>query len=185
MSKNIEFARMYSDIGEKISKALADVSEIRIESKEGNAHLNQIQTKLGAIKTRFDHEIKYLNTNIEWNKFNIAFFGETNAGKSTIVESLRIIFAEQQRQKLLKDNEAATAEIKSEFSRDSENLIDSLQTALTSYGDEISTLRDDISKLPTLIQAKHRKEKLKINIAALSGFIAGVGLSATALLIGG
>lgn len=33
----------------------------------------------------------------EWDRFTIAFFGETNAGKSTLIESLRIIGNEEQK----------------------------------------------------------------------------------------
>lgn len=33
-------------------------------------------------------EKEYIDNNIEWDKLNIAFFGETNAGKSTLIEAL-------------------------------------------------------------------------------------------------
>lgn len=35
----------------------------------------------------------------EWDKLVIAFFGETNAGKSTIIETFRILFDETERHK--------------------------------------------------------------------------------------
>lgn len=38
--------------------------------------------------------IQELKDNQEWDKFTIAFYGETGAGKSTIIESLRIKFEE-------------------------------------------------------------------------------------------
>ena len=39
--------------------------------------------------------IKFFNKNLIWDKLNIAFYGETNAGKSTIIEALRIYFREK------------------------------------------------------------------------------------------
>lgn len=39
--------------------------------------------------------LEQLAKNQEWDKFNIAFYGETNAGKSTIIETLRIYLKEK------------------------------------------------------------------------------------------
>lgn len=53
-----------------------------------------------------DKEINELKNVQEWNKFVIAFYGETNAGKSTIIEALRIYFKEEKKveeQKKFKD----------------------------------------------------------------------------------
>ena len=41
-------------------------------------------------KNRLEKLIYELKNNQEWNDFTIAFYGETNAGKSTIIEALRI-----------------------------------------------------------------------------------------------
>ncbi len=40
-------------------------------------------------------ELESLKNNEEWEKFTIAFYGETNAGKSTLIECLRMFFKEQ------------------------------------------------------------------------------------------
>ena len=47
------------------------------------------------LNDKIDKHIKSLGSNAEWNTFTIAFYGETNAGKSTIIETLRIIMREQ------------------------------------------------------------------------------------------
>ena len=39
-----------------------------------------------------------------WDNLVIAFFGETNAGKSTIIETFRILFGEEERTSNLKKN---------------------------------------------------------------------------------
>lgn len=37
-------------------------------------------------------ELESLKNNEEWENFTIAFYGETNAGKSTLIECLRLFF---------------------------------------------------------------------------------------------
>ncbi len=39
-------------------------------------------------------ELESLKNNGEWEKFTIAFYGETGAGKSTLIECLRLFFKE-------------------------------------------------------------------------------------------
>ncbi|WP_256947867.1 GTPase [Helicobacter pylori] len=39
-------------------------------------------------------ELESLKNNEEWEKFTIAFYGETGAGKSTLIECLRLFFKE-------------------------------------------------------------------------------------------
>ncbi len=41
------------------------------------------------------NEYENLKKNTEWKRFTIAFYGETNAGKSTIIETLRIMLDEK------------------------------------------------------------------------------------------
>ncbi len=40
-------------------------------------------------------ELESLTNNEEWENFTIAFYGETGAGKSTLIECLRLFFKEQ------------------------------------------------------------------------------------------
>lgn len=40
-------------------------------------------------------ELESLKNNEEWEDFTIAFYGETGAGKSTLIECLRMFFKEQ------------------------------------------------------------------------------------------
>lgn len=40
-------------------------------------------------------ELESLKNNEEWENFTIAFYGETGAGKSTLIECLRMFFKEQ------------------------------------------------------------------------------------------
>ncbi len=40
-------------------------------------------------------ELESLKNNEEWEKFTIVFYGETGAGKSTLIECLRLFFKER------------------------------------------------------------------------------------------
>ncbi|GAA8316687.1 hypothetical protein HpNP138_03910 [Helicobacter pylori] len=48
-----------------------------------------------ALKVFQKLEFKSLKDNEEWENFIIAFYGETGAGKSTLIECLRMFFKEQ------------------------------------------------------------------------------------------
>ncbi|QGU85871.1 hypothetical protein [Erwinia sorbitola] len=54
---------------------------------------------LEKFRHELDHDIASLQNNAEWDEFTIAFYGETNAGKSTLIETLRILLNEPTKQK--------------------------------------------------------------------------------------
>ena len=98
--------RLYIDVSDNISGAMADILSLNVEHKDGKREIGNITDKLRDIQTRFDSELHQLETQAEWDTFTLAFFGETNAGKSTIIESLRILFKEESRQALLQQHAA-------------------------------------------------------------------------------
>lgn len=96
-------SRLYVNVSDSISSAMADILSLNVEHKDGKREIGNITDKLRDIQTRFDSELHQLETQAEWDTFTLAFFGETNAGKSTIIESLRILFKEESRQALLQE----------------------------------------------------------------------------------
>ncbi|MBK1664136.1 hypothetical protein CKO38_02755 [Rhodospirillum rubrum] len=54
--------------------------------------------KLNAVKVAITHAIDELRRNAEHKTFTVAFYGETNAGKSTLIETLRILLKESSKQ---------------------------------------------------------------------------------------
>lgn len=147
MSKAQDFSKLYARVASDIATALEDVSRLDVSNDKGNAHLASVKEKLGQMKSRFDSEITYLEKHAEWDNFTIAFFGETNAGKSTIIESLRILFEEKKRQTLIKRNLATVSDIQAVFSEKSDALIDELSTRYVSFCEDIAALGDDIGAL--------------------------------------
>lgn len=66
-----------------------------------NLQLNDMQEDhqksfaiIEALQKDIKQSIQQLKDNAEWQTFQIAFFGETNAGKSTIIDTLRILLKE-------------------------------------------------------------------------------------------
>ncbi|MFJ5337400.1 hypothetical protein ACIPTZ_21080 [Pectobacterium sp. CHL-2024] len=147
MSKAKDFSKLYARVASDLAMALDDVSSLDVSNDKGSAHLANVKGKLSKMKARFDGEISYLEEHAEWDKFTIAFFGETNAGKSTIIESLRILFEEKKRQALIKKNQATASDIEAVFSEKSDELIDELSTHYISFGEDIASLGDDIGAL--------------------------------------
>lgn len=60
---------------------------------------NETMTSLDRMQRKVDSKLDDFKKNAEWKSFTIAFFGETNAGKSTLIEALRIMLGEETRLK--------------------------------------------------------------------------------------
>ncbi|MBG6025985.1 DUF726 domain-containing protein [Proteus mirabilis] len=89
-----------SDIYKKINNELA----IIINSMTGfssDDDLNKAEdvarNKLENFQDLLSNELASLQKNAEWDTFTIAFYGETGAGKSTLIETLRILLRESEK----------------------------------------------------------------------------------------
>jgi hypothetical protein len=63
---------------------------------------DSFQTAILSSITKAKRRIEEVKNGAVWDNLVIAFFGETNAGKSTIIETLRILFEEKERTEMLK-----------------------------------------------------------------------------------
>ena len=95
---NIEdFKTIYDSLDNSVSKIIKN-----LESKSNDKDFEIVKLQvLNIIKVfreeKLNKAIDELKENQEWDKFTVAFYGETNAGKSTIIESLRIYFKEKEK----------------------------------------------------------------------------------------
>ena len=84
---------IYTSILQEVNNILKSM-----EPGAGNEKLSEARDNAIKLLTQFqakvEENIKSLDKNAEWDKFTIAFYGETNAGKSTIIEAIRIILKE-------------------------------------------------------------------------------------------
>ncbi len=86
--------KIYSDV-EKSIKDLQKIFENTGGADEGLRKFNQkALEEFKNLESESLKELESLKNNEEWEKFTIAFYGETGVGKSTIIECLRLFFKE-------------------------------------------------------------------------------------------
>lgn len=181
MTPSENFNQLYKNVSESIAGATAEIAGLNVEHKDGKKELSQIMEKLRGIQTRFDGELGLLEQHAEWDKFTMAFFGETNAGKSTIIESLRILFKEDARQLLLEENKQDLARYELALAGHVQQVRESLKRVYEDYAAEISAIKQSTAVLTQVLQAESSARiKRKLWLYAFGGLI--VGGIATGLL---
>ncbi|MDC9521710.1 hypothetical protein PSH55_11375 [Pseudoalteromonas sp. Angola-31] len=112
-------------------------------------------------------ELDKLKANSEWDRFTVAFYGETNAGKSTIIETLRILLAEPQKVSSqnkfkelvtsLKIDSASFEKINQEIAELKDNKValeQSLNSVKGKSDEQLSSLRNELAMLNKTIESK-------------------------------
>ncbi len=82
-----------------VKRSIKDLQRIFEDTDGGDEKLKELNQKSLKLfqKLEFESlkELESLTNNEEWENFTIAFYGETGAGKSTLIECLRLFFKEQ------------------------------------------------------------------------------------------
>ncbi|ALP61350.1 importin beta family protein [Paraburkholderia caribensis] len=78
-----------SEVGDLLRELKRDATDPRVAST-----MTQVVDLVAPIHDDLAKRIEALQRHARWDTFTIAFYGETNAGKSTIIESLRILLQE-------------------------------------------------------------------------------------------
>ncbi len=84
----------YLQIQSIVNSLLEKVTTIDDEAEQQGSN-NLSYDLFSILHKELTQQIESLEKNSEWNTYTIAFYGETNAGKSTIIEALRILLAEE------------------------------------------------------------------------------------------
>ncbi|MGL5600292.1 MAG: dynamin-like protein LeoC [Silvania sp.] len=146
-----DFNRLYADVSRNIDQTLADIAGLHIENEDGKQHLRAMTDKLQSLQESFNQKLSYLEKHAEWDKFTLAFFGETNAGKSTIIESLRILFDEESRRHLLQKNQNDLDKAEQELSESLEQLRSDLGRIYSDVSDNITDISFSATRLTQII----------------------------------
>ncbi|GAA9906236.1 hypothetical protein VN0889_05950 [Helicobacter pylori] len=81
-----------------VEKSIKDLQKIFENTDGGDERLKKFNQealeKFKNLESESLKELESLKNNEEWEKFTIAFYGETGVGKSTLIECLRLFFKE-------------------------------------------------------------------------------------------
>ncbi|MBS7348620.1 MAG: hypothetical protein KIG95_00355 [Comamonas sp.] len=146
--------RLYANVSDSVGKAMADILSLNVEHKDGKREIGNITEKLRDIQNRFDSELQQLKTHAEWDTFTLAFFGETNAGKSTIIESLRILFKEETRQALLQQHANDLEQFAQALTAHLEHVREGLHALYSEYTDELTAICQGTDRLVRIAQSE-------------------------------
>ncbi len=86
------------DIYSGVEKSIKDLQNIFKNTDDKDEKLKRFNQEALEVFQKLESkslkELESLKNNEEWEKFTIAFYGETGAGKSTLIECLRLFFKE-------------------------------------------------------------------------------------------
>lgn len=166
MTSPEELNHLYTDISDSIANAMADILALYVEHKDGKREIGNITDKLRDIRGRFDSELQQLKTHAEWDTFTLAFFGETNAGKSTIIESLRILFKEESREALLQQHADDLEQFSKALTARLEQVREGLHALYSEYTGEVASIRQSTARLTQIVQSEAQERNAIVQAEA-------------------
>ncbi|BCQ52329.1 hypothetical protein [Burkholderia gladioli] len=179
-----DFDRLYTDISASIAGAIFDITELRVDHEKGKLEIGNMLQRLRSIQTDFDQQLAKLQQFSEWDKFTLAFFGETNAGKSTIIESLRILFKEESRRQLLQEQADDVERFERVLREQVEQVRGSMHRVCVEHAAEIAGIRQSAAELARVMKDESSaRVRRKIWLAVASGAVAGCVVSVPLTLV--
>lgn len=155
---------IYASVSNEVDVILAKLKTLSADKEIASAK-EKAEEIFGALSVELKDNIESLKRNAEWNTFTIAFYGETNAGKSTIIETMRMMLNEpgkvkqQEEFKALQERlgvtparlEAMSAAV-TEAEQKTAKLNQELDQTDAAHGSEIQRLGAQIKVLEELLQ---------------------------------
>lgn len=179
MLEKEKFNMLYSEVAEGLNDTLAQLQGLRVEHEESKQHVMGMMDKLENIQKSFSDEIALLEDNAEWDKFTIAFFGETNAGKSTIIESLRIMFDEEARRDAIVQNQRQLDQVEATLVEQAAVLKRKFSEVYGELAEDLLSLRQDVilfkqymdSERSKRLAAESDNQGLRKQVSRLKAFL--------------
>lgn len=157
--QHLLYQQVSQEVGRIINNLTQETTDEALKKTNEDA-----RKKLEAFREALDRNIDSLQRNAEWDRFTIAFYGETNAGKSTVIETLRILLKEESKQKQQK----AFREFQQQYQL-ADSDIEKLQQSLNNNQKRANELAQAIEAINS--QYIERETALQQQINALSAFI--------------
>ncbi|WP_323841217.1 MULTISPECIES: GTPase [unclassified Moraxella] len=152
---------VYSFVKNMVDVIVQDLGKVQGNTKMDKESYQKSAEILQKVQSEIDGSVIQLENNAEWDTFSIAFFGETKAGKSTLIETLRILMKEktkleQQEQFNNLANQLGLSEDKYLDAKEELNSIQELLYRLNDKKSEIhATFNENISKI------QHKKNDIE------------------------
>ena len=143
--------KIYNFILTKVKELREHILKMQLSDKEAKEKQGEIKDRLDSIVNKLEKKIKELENNSEWDRFTVAFYGETNAGKSTLIETLRIMLNEKEK---LKDREKY---------KEIEEHINSLKNQKVVYDDKIKEIIKKYEQALDSIMENLKKSEIELN----------------------
>lgn len=103
MKLNIDDPReLYRGVNAELDGIIGELTT-ESDNEQLNSAQREVHSLLQEHRSNLQGQMEALEANAEWDTFTIAFYGETGAGKSTIIETLRVLLKEDSK---LKDQKA-------------------------------------------------------------------------------
>jgi DNA repair ATPase RecN len=162
--------QVYRRVATEIDHILVRLGETSNDAKVADAQANAKRV-LDEFRPTIDLAIAQLEKDVEWDTFTIALYGETNAGKSTVIETLRILLGEQTK----KQSRAEFQRLMTEIGGEDE--LERLRVMLSATQSEAGALRDEESRLH--VSQATEEETLRHDFRRLQEAIAAAKASAS------
>ena len=86
-------SNIYNTIDEKLTLIINSLT-ITSDDPDLKQATENTREQLSKVQEKLKKQLNELKKNAEWNTFTMAFYGETGAGKSTLIETLRVLLNE-------------------------------------------------------------------------------------------
>lgn len=96
-TSNMSIEELFHLVKEPLNSARLNIKKLKTGESKFDAVRTSFLDSLTSAINEADEQENYLKQNLVQDHLVIAFFGETNAGKSTIIDTFRIIFDEETR----------------------------------------------------------------------------------------
>ncbi len=139
-----------------VEKSIKDLQNIFKNTDNENERLQKFNQEALEVFQKLESEslkeLESLKNNEEWEKFTIAFYGETGAGKSTLIECLRLFFKEPGKMDQQERFKRLYANMKNYRGSEHAELKELQDGAIIGDGRSDSTLKTDLTLSNTTIK---------------------------------
>ncbi|MGQ7817256.1 DUF726 domain-containing protein [Metapseudomonas furukawaii] len=150
---------VYQRICDELARIIGELSNLSDDEALNQAQ-EEAHRRLTEHRAALVERLAELEQNAEWNTFTIAFYGETGAGKSTLIETLRILL--QEPGKLA--SQQAFRELRDKYGLSEENL-QRLQQAIAQTETRLGELAQQLSATLQRYEQPHRDAQATLDQA--------------------